>query len=41
MENLNDISVQYVKGVGPGKAKFLADLGIYSVEDLLYLFPFR
>src|SRR3989338_1165235 len=40
-EHLNDISVQYVKGVGPGKAKLLADLGIYSVEDLLYLFPFR
>jgi len=40
-EHLNDISVQYVKGVGPAKAKILADLGVYSVEDLLYLFPFR
>lgn len=33
--------IQYVKGVGPAKAKLLANLGVHSVEDLLYLFPHR
>ena len=37
----SDISVQYVKGVGPAKAKLLANLGIFTVEDLLRLFPYR
>lgn len=39
--NLTDISIQFVKGVGPAKAKLLANLGVHSVEDLLYLFPHR
>ncbi len=38
---LSDFSVQYIKGVGPAKAKLLANLGVTSVEDLLYLFPHR
>ena len=38
---LNEISVQFIKGVGPSKAKLLANLGIHTVEDLLYLFPHR
>ncbi len=38
---LNEIAIQFVKGVGPSKAKLLANLGIFTVEDLLYLFPSR
>jgi ATP-dependent DNA helicase RecG len=41
MKNLPDIPIQFVKGVGPAKAKLLANLGVMSVEDLLYLFPRR
>jgi ATP-dependent DNA helicase RecG len=33
--------VQYVRGVGPGLAKMLAEKGILTAEDLLYHFPFR
>jgi len=33
--------IQYVKGVGPARAKLLNRLGIFTVEDLLYYFPFR
>ncbi len=33
--------VQYVKGVGPARAIFMAKLGIETLEDLLYFFPFR
>lgn len=32
-------SVQFVKGVGPKRAERLAQLDIYTVEDLLYYFP--
>src|SRR5580692_3736013 len=38
---LSDIHVQFIKGVGPAKANLLANLGISTVEDLLYLFPHR
>jgi ATP-dependent DNA helicase RecG len=35
-------SVEFVKGVGSDRAKLLlSELGIYSVQDLLYHFPFR
>jgi ATP-dependent DNA helicase RecG len=40
-ENLSAVPIQYVKGVGPAKAKLLANLGVVNVEDLLYLFPHR
>ena len=33
--------LQYLKGVGPKRAKQLESLGIRSVEDLLYHLPFR
>lgn len=33
--------VNYIAGVGPSKEKDLARLGIYTVEDLLFYFPFR
>ncbi len=36
-----DIQVQFVKGVGPSLSKELAKLGIVSVKDLLYYFPYR
>lgn len=39
MDLQNDI--QYVKGVGPARAKLLNRLGMFTVEDLLYYFPFR
>ncbi|MBU0469202.1 MAG: ATP-dependent DNA helicase RecG [Candidatus Omnitrophica bacterium] len=39
MSKLNETSVQYVKGVGPVKKKLFSNLGIESVEDLLYYFP--
>jgi ATP-dependent DNA helicase RecG len=38
--NLSD-QVQYVRGVGPGVAKMLAEKGILTAEDLLYHLPFR
>jgi ATP-dependent DNA helicase RecG len=41
MKKPSDIPVQFIKGVGPAKAKLLENLGILTVEDLLYLFPRR
>lgn len=34
-------TVTQIKGVGPAKAKLLQQLGIYTVKDLLFHFPFR
>ncbi len=34
-------AVQYLKGVGPKRAKSLADKGVNTIEDLLYYFPRR
>ncbi len=34
-------SVQYVKGTGPVRAEALEEVGIRTVEDLLYYFPRR
>jgi ATP-dependent DNA helicase RecG len=36
-----DTPVQYVKGVGPARARLLEKLGITTLEDLLYYFPWR
>jgi ATP-dependent DNA helicase RecG len=33
--------VQYVRGVGPKLAKLLANVGIYTLKNLLYYFPKR
>lgn len=38
---LKETSVQYVKGVGPRRARLLERLGIKTLEDLLYYFPWR
>jgi ATP-dependent DNA helicase RecG len=36
-----DDSVQYLKGIGPEKAKALDSVGIKTIEDLLYYIPRR
>ncbi|MCC6544015.1 MAG: ATP-dependent DNA helicase RecG [Nitrospirae bacterium] len=33
--------IQYVKGVGPARVRLFNRLGLFTVEDLLYYFPFR
>ena len=33
--------LQFIKGVGPQRAKLLANLGLHSVEDALYYLPAR
>ncbi len=38
---LSEMSIQYIKGVGPARKKLFANLGVETVEDLLYLFPRR
>jgi ATP-dependent DNA helicase RecG len=38
---MRDISVRYIKGVGPSKEASFNELGVYTVRDLLYYFPFR
>ncbi len=40
-EDLSQIPIQYVKGVGPRISNILAKKGIKSVEDVLYYFPRR
>jgi ATP-dependent DNA helicase RecG len=34
-----DTNVQYLKGVGPARARALANLGVTTARELLYLFP--
>ena len=34
-----EMPVQYLKGVGPARAKVFAELGVYTVADLLEYFP--
>ncbi len=41
MKSPQEVSIQYIKGVGPAKAKLLNNLGIFTVEDMLYFFPRR
>lgn len=41
MKSPAEISIQYVKGVGPAKVELLKNLGISTVEDILYFFPRR
>ncbi len=41
MSALNDTSIQFLKGVGPARKKFFENLGVFTVEDLFYLFPRR
>jgi len=41
MKNSLQSSVQYIKGIGPKRAKSFNKLGINTIEDLLYYFPRR
>ncbi|UCD36507.1 MAG: ATP-dependent DNA helicase RecG [Nitrospiraceae bacterium] len=36
-----DTPVQYIKGVGPARARLLRRLGIETLEDMLFFFPWR
>ena len=40
--DLFNTPIEYLKGVGPNRAKLLKDeLKIFTYKDLLYLFPYR
>ena len=41
MEKSLDAPLQYLKGIGPARAKAFSRLGINTIEDLLYYFPRR
>ncbi len=41
LQPLDQISIQYLKGVGPARKKIFEKLGVATVEDLLYFFPRR
>ncbi|MDD5348199.1 MAG: OB-fold nucleic acid binding domain-containing protein, partial [Candidatus Omnitrophica bacterium] len=41
MERLQDISIRYLKGIGPKRCEAFARRGVKSVEDLFYFFPRR
>ncbi len=42
MTDILKIPIDYLKGVGPERAKLLqSELGIFRYEDLLNFFPFR
>ena len=42
MSELSNIPIMYVGGVGPKKAELLLkELGVRTVEDMLYVFPYR
>ena len=38
---MKEISLRYIKGVGPRKEAVFNSLGVYALRDLLYYFPFR
>ncbi|MDI6891135.1 MAG: ATP-dependent DNA helicase RecG [Thermodesulfovibrionales bacterium] len=40
-KDLSDLQIQYIKGVGPQRAKLLSRLGIKTVKDALYYLPHR
>ncbi len=39
--NISELSVQYVKSVGPKRAEAFGKIGIKSIKDLLFYFPSR
>ncbi|HRT67369.1 MAG TPA: ATP-dependent DNA helicase RecG [Bacteroidota bacterium] len=40
MDQKQEYETQYIKGVGPQKAKVLAAAGLKTLEDLIYYFPY-
>lgn len=36
---LKSLNIQYIKGVGPKRAKILSELGIENIRDILFYFP--
>ncbi len=40
-KNLSEFPIQYIKGVGPRRAKLLNNLGIKTADDALYYLPYR
>jgi ATP-dependent DNA helicase RecG len=40
-KDLSDFQIQYIKGVGPERAKLLTRLGIKTVKDTLHYLPYR
>ncbi|MEW6215440.1 MAG: ATP-dependent DNA helicase RecG [Nitrospirota bacterium] len=40
-KDLSDFQIQYIKGVGPQRARLLSRLGIKTVKDALYYLPYR
>jgi ATP-dependent DNA helicase RecG len=40
-KDLSDFPIQYIKGVGPRRARLFNRLGIASVRDALYYLPYR
>jgi len=41
MKKTLNAPLQYLKGIGPGRAKSFSSLGINTIQDLLYYFPRR
>ncbi len=41
VKDLSDFPIQYIKGVGPRRARLLSRLGISTVRDALYYLPYR
>lgn len=41
MTDLQNIDVTVVKGIGKETAVQLADMGIHSIQDLMYYLPYR
>ena len=38
---MKNISIRYLKGVGPRKELIFNSIGVYAIKDLIYYFPFR
>ncbi len=41
MQQLHEIPIRFIKGIGPKRAEVFVGCGIHSVEDMLYYFPRR
>ena len=39
--DLSDLSIQHIKGIGPHRAKLLKRIGIATISDALYYLPYR